>query len=189
MWKSCNRVSGCRLTYLECHPAGIIRRSRTKVIVATSMFGNYPVYSMQPCLLMHRIMLETYCPKPLSEVECDHRNMDTMDFSLGNLRWVSKSLNLAFRPARGYTTRVTKKGIVRYIPQFRKKNYPVQDTALKAFLYHRRVKNKFIKQERERLIQLVMAKGCSREEAKVRLNWDERDERNAVQMLFPTSQK
>ena len=175
MWKTCTIVLTKKFKNWEAHSEGIVRTIETHRVLEWEWYSKYPCVK-DTTITMHRIILETFNPQPLRSLECDHRNMTKDDFGLENLRWVSKSLNQAFRPCRGFSIYAKKDGSLSYIPQFRKKNYTRVNTADKARKKHIEVKNAWIAEERERITDLVIEKyNCTHQEARERLNWDDRD--------------
>ena len=123
---------------------------------------------------MYRIVLDTFCPKPLKWLECDHRDSDPENNILSNLRWVTRELNQVYIKHRGYTLRKNK-AFTSYQPKFRKKSYATVRCPIKARAKYDQVRNEWIREERKRIVAAVMKRGCDQREAFVLLNWDARD--------------
>ena len=97
----CGFVKGIFCDFLEAHPGGVIRNWATKKIIKGRLDnGDYPIISKfvggrWRRIPLHRIMLETFKPQLWRNLECDHRNGDTVrtalqagllpeEFALGN---------------------------------------------------------------------------------------------------------
>ena len=159
---------------LEVNKIGEVR-SLGKIIEPQINYDGYLwLRDLNHKISFHRIVLETFCPKPLPILECDHRNANPACNLLSNLRWVTRRLNQVFVKARGYCVRKNKT-FVSYQTKFSKKSYGTFRTPELARARYDEVRNKWIKEERHRIIKLVMARGCTFEEAMKLLNWDERD--------------
>ena len=102
---------------------------------------------------MHLIMLETFKPRPVAGLECDHINGNKLDYSLKNLRWVSGKLNISFYNPQGY------KG--KYIATFQKQTWGSFDTPAQARRRHLEVKTTWQAEERKRLLQLASAEALN----------------------------
>jgi hypothetical protein len=188
LWVRCGYVSRALCKDWEVHPRGRLRWWESKVAIpGTADIGGYLVtfrtigpkkFKRNKTISLHRISLETFFPKPHRTLECDHRDENRENFDIRNLRWVSHSLNVAFQKHRGWGRMwVKKEQRWKYRARFRDHSYPYRDTkeqARREYLYVRAV---WIREERERIIQLVMAhNGVDRLEAIRMLNWDKRDD-------------
>lgn len=191
-WVRCGYVSRVLCTRWEIHPRGKLRKFKNKMLVPGVVdVGGYLIIKPKvgPILesgcrrsrtvSLHRMSLETFYPQPHPSLECDHRDAIRTNYDIFNLRWVSRCLNVTFQNHRGWQRawRPTLKKW-RYRVRFRDKNYPwkydTQEQARDEYLYIRAV---WIRQERERIIKLVMShNNVSRLSAIRMLNWDHRDD-------------
>ena len=188
LWVRCGYISRTLCRDWEVHPWGKVRWWESKVIIpGRADIGGYLVtyrnvgpkkHRRAKTFSMHRISLETFYPKPHPTLECDHRDETRTNYDIRNLRWVSHPLNIAFQRHRGIQ-RMWLKGeqCWKYRARFRSTCYPYRynkEAARREYLYVRAV---WIWEERQRIIQLVMAhNGVDRLEAIRMLNWDKRDD-------------
>ncbi len=190
-WTTCGYVSRRFLNYVEVSPKGKIRSRTGEDFKRYLDIGGYPCIYLKRshgAIAIHRIILETYKPKPHPAVECDHRDGDTGNFALENLRWVTHQggflilispdcLNISFQNHTGYTVRYNKRKPTVYRVRFRNTcygNYKTPQQAREQYLW---IKSCWQREERERITKLVMTYHfCSRTEAIDMLNWDKRDD-------------
>lgn len=171
MWKSCGIIREKDCSIWEVHPSGIIRKYKSKLLIKGSLDDGYPrTIVKKKSIYLHIVLLETFKPRPHPSLECDHRNGVKTDYSLENLRWVSKRLNESFKPTEGCYKQFNK---------FQVKQagiyYGLFDTAKEAkeeYEYQKAIAQRY---ERERVIGLVMDTGLTRQESIEALNWDFRD--------------
>ena len=186
LWVRCGYVSRTLCRCWEVHPRGKLRWWESKELIpGIEDPGGYLILCRKAAgrqrarlLSMHRVCLETFYPKPHRILECDHRDENRKNYDIRNLRWVSHSLNIAFQKHRGWSRMWLKKEQRwKYRARFRDHSYPYRDTkeqAREEYLYIRAV---WIRNERERIIKMVMAhNNVSRIGAIRMLNWDHRDD-------------
>jgi hypothetical protein len=184
LWVRCGYVSRALCDVWEVHPRGKLRWWESKDPISGRVdIGGYLVIDRcwrrrKWTLSLHRVSLETFFPKPHRILECDHRDENRKNYDIRNLRWVSHALNVAFQKHRGLGRMwVKKEQRWKYRARFRDHSYPYRDTkeqARREYLYIRAV---WIREERERIIQMVMShNGVDRLEAIRMLNWDKRDD-------------
>ena len=188
-WTRCGYVKGLLCNRWEVHPTGKLRKYKSKKKVnGRKDTGGYPTldwvcrntynpsYRRWRKLSLHRIALETYCPKPHPNLECDHRDGTRDNYGIKNLRWVSHALNVSFQEHRGWSMEV-RGGRNRYRTRFRNKYYGSFNTAIQARDQYLYVLRCWQREERERLILMVMQHNdWTRIQAISALNWDTRDD-------------
>ncbi len=178
MWTRCSYVKGCNLIYLEANPEGMIRNWHTKKVVRGRLDnGGYPFMTVflealgkWRRIALHRIMIQTFKPQPWTKLEVDHRDGQKTNYRLDNLRWCTHSLNVSFVEHRGWQCQGTT-----YRARFRGRNWGRFATAKEAREKYVAEKSRWQKQEREKIIAVVLDSYDSRKEAVEALNWDARD--------------
>ncbi len=115
MWFRCGMINGFTFERWEVNSDGEVRKYSTQSLVNGSPVpGGYiqmqagykdgEVWKVET-ICKHNLILETFKPRPLEYLECDHRNACTYFNALVNLRWVTKPLNSLYKASRGYTQR------------------------------------------------------------------------------------
>ena len=177
MWKNCTTVSRLNCSKWECHSDGTVRKRKSKRVICGTFDQDGYLVTKDKCISIHRVILETFKPRPHVKLECDHRNGLRTDNSLANLRWVTHKLNMLFRSKdiKGYSVRKTKKGVFRYRPHFRKLHLKTCNTPEEARTKYLTAKKNAIQAEQKMILALLMTSGLTRARALSNLNWDSRD--------------
>lgn len=171
MWKNCGIIRGVDCSTWEANHSGIVRNVKTQRVIKGRSVSMYPQTAIKKIYIyLHIVMLETFKPRPISGLECDHRNGVRTDYSLENLRWVSSSLNMSFKPAEGYQKSGNKFQV--HHRCIARGTFKTKKEAKEEYEYLKAIHQRY---ERERVLGLVMDTGLTREESIEALNWDFRD--------------
>ncbi len=173
-WTRCGKIKGIDLSRFEVHPAGMIRNSKTGRMLRGELHGKgfYPTLSIQvrgkrKRFRIHKILLETFRPRPLPSLQVDHRNSKHSDFALKNLRWVSSLLNISFWNTQGWS----RKG-KQFEARFQNKVLGRFDSPEKAKQAHVDAKTQWQRIEMNSIIDNVAkTHGLDNSQAKRALNW------------------
>ena len=172
-FKQCGLVCHHWHKNLEVNILGQIRfRDTKKPVVYRFISGGYITLSnMNITFPAHRAVLETFRPKQLSWLECDHVNGNPADNRLCNLRWVSRTLNQVYIPSIGYTKRQNKYW-KSYQVKFRRVAYGTFRCTTEARAKFDSIRNAWIKAEKQRIVDAVIKKcDCTTKVAFQLLNW------------------
>ena len=183
-WFPCTTIGGFNFGRWQVNKEGEIRKTSTHKRVKGRPINGYTqmVYGYtednvhkQKTIVQHNLILETFKPRPLEELECDHRN-GRRDFNfLKNLRWVTHTLNLLYKPSKGYYAQGSN-----WEAQLKLDNKTTSlgyfDNEADAKIAYLQAKSKLIQEKSEGLIsRLVLDYDYERAAAIEALNWSEAD--------------
>ncbi len=174
MWTRCGTIKGIDLSHFEVHPSGQLRNTKTGRVLKGEMHGKglYPTLDVtqngrRRRIRFHTILLETYCPRPLPNLECDHRNGDHMNYSIRNLRWVSGPLNISFYKTKGWRYARSL-----FEARFQNQTLGTFQTPSQAKQAHLEAKGMWQEAERKRIIEKVAKHhGLTTDGSVEALNW------------------
>ncbi len=180
MWFPCATINDFAFSRWQVNRDGEIRQTNTHKSVKGRDITGYVqmVYSYkendrkkQKTIVQHNLILETFKPRPLDGIECDHRDGNRASNSLKNLRWLTHPLNELYKPSKGYSRHGTKWQV--HLGREALGTFEHEEDAKVAYLIAK--SRLIVEQSEELLARLVTGLNYERSAAISALNWTEAD--------------
>ena len=186
MFIPCSIIDGFEFGRWQVSKEGVVRKITNHKVIRGSrdrigyvqMTYSYKENGVRKrkTIYKHNLVLTVFKQRPLTGLECDHRN-NLHGFGenyLSNLRWITHDLNTLFKPSRGYHPNgsgwqalLRVNGVLTHLGIFQS-----EDDAKIAYIT---AKAHLILEKSEELITRLLDEGFERAAALDALNWTEDD--------------